>query len=130
MTKVKHNPKVPKRLINQVKKAIAETKMENNQNPENNNQELIILEDQNTKLIDVTDMVPVDKNELEQLIAQNLGQKEEIGALVGLFLNFIPLFKDGVNPLSLVSLIPKLISDPKIKNQVAAIFPIIEKYSS
>ncbi|MGN7988678.1 hypothetical protein ACTJKC_15120 [Pedobacter sp. 22226] len=104
--------------------------MENDQNQENNNQDLIILEDQDTKLIDVADMVPVDKNELEELIAQNLQQKEEIGALVGLFLNFIPLFKDGVNPLSLVSLIPKLISDPQIKNQVAAIFPIIEKYSS
>nr|WP_276898472.1 hypothetical protein [Pedobacter kyonggii] len=122
--KVKHHPKTPKRLINQVSKAIQKNKMENIQNPENLNSQT-----EEIKMVDATVVVPVVKSELDALIAQNFEQKEEIGALVGLFLNFIPLFKDGVNPLALVSLIPKLLSDQKIKDQVGAILPIIEKYS-
>ncbi len=98
--------------------------MENIQNPENLNSQT-----EEIKMVDATVVVPVVKSELDALIAQNFEQKEEIGALVGLFLNFIPLFKDGVNPLALVSLIPKLLSDQKIKDQVGAILPIIEKYS-
>ncbi|MFD2581515.1 hypothetical protein ACFSR6_03375 [Pedobacter vanadiisoli] len=99
--------------------------MENNTKPENEQ-----VQPEEIKMIEADNVVPVDKAELQALIDENLIQKEELGALVGLFLNFRPLFKGDVNPISLVSLIPKLLSDPKIKTEVGAILPIIEKYSA
>ena len=71
----------------------------------------------------------VEKSDLDVLMAQNLAMKTEIGQLIGLFKNFEGLLSGKGGPLALVSLIPKLLNSPEIRQQIEQIYPIIEKYS-
>lgn len=74
-------------------------------------------------------VVTVDEAQLNDLIDQNITMKTEIGQLVGLFKNFEGLINGKSSIPSLMMKLPGLISNPDIANQVAAIAPIIEKYS-
>lgn len=71
----------------------------------------------------------VKKDELAELVEQNMAMKTEIGQLIGLFKNFEGLLSGKTGAMGLIALIPKLINSPEIKNQIEAIYPIIEKYS-
>lgn len=70
----------------------------------------------------------VDATELNDLVQQNRDLKIEVGKMVGLFQHFTGLFT-GSNIMAIAMKIPSLIKDAAIKDQVAQVLPIIEKYT-
>ena len=76
-----------------------------------------------------TIMVSVDQDQLNQLIEQNLLQKEEIAKLCNVFTRFEGLFS-GKGISSAVTVILKLLKDDSVKEAVEELLPIIQKYTS
>ncbi len=74
-------------------------------------------------------VVTVDKDQLEELMDQNITMKTEIGQLVSLFQIFEGLISGKSSVTSLMLLLPKLMNNPEIGKQIADIHPIIEKYT-
>ena len=144
---VKSHPKASKKILNQVRKA-----METTENKVNDKANLpssqTTVNDQNSEATPLTavpagkdskpeikyELMPglevVNSAELNELLDQNVTMKTEIGQLVGLFKNFEGLISGKGGMGSLMLTIPKLLNNPQVNAQIAAIQPILEKYTT
>lgn len=125
--KAKWNPKTPKRLVQKVRKAIIKA-MENNENIDTEQQKPDF--DASKKELQLPLKVLVDKEQLNGLIAQNGILKDELEALIGVYMDIAPFFTADFGIMGIMKVLPKLMNDKTMQDKIAGIIPIIEKYKA